>query len=344
VSRAGATVLVTGGAGYIGSHAARALAEAGHRPVVLDNFSTGHRWAARFGPVVEADLQDRDSVRAALRAHRPDAVMHFAGLIEVGQSVREPLRYHRENTGGALNLLSLMADEGVDKIVFSSTAAVYAPSGDGKALTEACPIAPANPYGHSKRATEIALLDASAVGALSAVTLRYFNAAGASPDALIGEAHWPESHLIPLALMATAGDRPPLQLYGTDYPTADGSCVRDYIHVCDLADAHVAAVDHLLGGGGTLTLNLGSGHGTSVREVIAAVARVTGRPVPVEESPRRPGDTPVLVADIGRARQALGWAPYRSARLDDVIADAWRWYRAAKEKGYLPPSQDAPGP
>lgn len=331
-----AVVLVTGGAGYIGSHTAKALAAEGHVPVVFDNMRSGHPWAVRFGPLVQGDLMDRRAILAALEEHRPAAVVHFAGLIEVGESVRDPVRFHRENTGGALNLMSAMAEAGVGAIVFSSTAAVYRPADQHSALSETDPIGPGNPYGHSKRATEIALEDAAGAGVLRHVTLRYFNAAGASEEAEIGEAHWPESHLVPLCLMAAAGDRPALKLFGTDYDTADGTCVRDYVHVADLAGAHVRAVDHLLADGGSLTCNLGSGTGASVRQVIRAVEKVTGLEVPFEEVDRRPGDVPVLVADVARARETLGWRPERSESLERIVADAWAWYQAAKSKGYLP--------
>ena len=319
-----ATVLVTGGAGYIGAHACRALAGAGHRPVAFDNLSTGWAEAVRFGPVVEGDLTDRKALDAAFAAHRPDAVMHFAALSLVGDSMADPGRYWRENVTGALTLIEAMVAAGCRRIVFSSTCATYGDQ-DGVLLDEEAAQRPTNAYGGSKLAIERMLHDFAAAEAVAPVIFRYFNVAGAAGDASIGEQHRPETHLIPLALDTALGRRPALTLHGTDYPTPDGTCIRDYVHVEDLIDAHLAGLARVLDGGAGDVFCLGTGHGFSVREVVSAAARVTGREVALTEGPRRAGDSASLVSAGRRAGEVLGWRPDRST-LDRMIADAWAWH------------------
>lgn len=317
------SILVTGGAGYVGSHACKALAEAGCRPVVYDSLSRGHRGAVKWGPLVEGDLHERDRLVAAMRAHRVEAVMHFAALAYVGESVSCPELYYRNNVVGTLSLLDAMREAGVATIVFSSTCAVYG-------IPETVPIrettakAPLSPYGETKLAIERALHWYGAAHGLRYAALRYFNAAGADPDGEIGENHDPETHLIPLVLRAALGTGEALRIFGTDYPTPDGTAIRDYIHVTDLADAHVRALRHLAAGGESIELNLGTGSGHSVREVIASVERATGSSVKPYEAPRRPGDPPALVADATLARERLGWRP-RCSDLDTIVRTALAW-------------------
>ena len=317
-------VLVCGGAGYIGSHMAKWLAAHGAEPVVLDNLSTGHREAVRFGPLVEADLLDPASLDAAFAAGPFEAVMHFCARSLVGESVQQPLAYYQNNVAGTLNLLQAMRRHGVDRIVFSSTAAVF---GEPVAATidEDHPKTPINPYGASKLMVERVLADAAQAYGLRSVTLRYFNAAGASADGDIGEAHTPETHLIPNVLRAALGDGSRLKVFGDDWPTPDGTCVRDYIHVDDLAQAHWLALDHMAAHGGAHAFNLGNGRGFSVREVIAAAEAASGRTVAFDIAPRRAGDPAVLVAASDRAREVLGWSP-RHADLAEIIDSAWRWH------------------
>jgi UDP-glucose-4-epimerase GalE len=317
------TILVTGGAGYVGSHACKALAAAGHRPVVYDNLSRGHREAVRWGPLVEGDLHDAARLATALRDHRIGAVMHFAAFAYVGESVSEPDKYYRNNVGGTLALLDAMRKAGVERIVFSSTCAVYGVP-DRVPIRETTAKAPLNPYGETKLAIERALHWYGEAYGLHSMALRYFNAAGADPDGEIGEDHEPETHLIPRVLRAALGTGEPVEIYGSDYPTADGTAVRDYIHVSDLADAHLRALDHLAAGGAGGAINLGTGSGCSVRQVIAAVERVAGRPVPRRGAARRPGDPPELVADPSLARSQLGWQP-RSSDLETIVATALAW-------------------
>lgn len=318
-----AVVLVTGGAGYIGSHACKALAAVGHVPVCFDDFSTGWRAAARFGPVAEGDLMAADSIAAAIAEHRPAAVMHFAALSLVGDSMRDPGRYWRSNVVGALNLLNAMRMAGVDRLVFSSTAATYGES-DCALIREDTPQNPTSPYGGSKLAIERIIRDHNVAHGLRAAVFRYFNVAGADPDGEIGEAHRPETHLVPIVLEAAAGLRPEIIVNGIDYPTEDGACVRDYLHVCDLIEAHLLGLDRLLAGDDGMVLNLGVGRGYSVREVVARARVVTGRDIVERIGPRRLGDPPRLVCDGSAARRYLGWTPRRSD-LDTMIADAWRW-------------------
>ena len=317
-------VLVTGGAGYIGSHTCKALAAAGYLPVTLDSLVYGHEWAVRWGPLEHGDLADRALVEKLLHRHRIEAVLHFAAFAYVGESMSAPAKYFRNNVINSLGLLEALQAQGVRHVVFSSTCATYGVP-ENVPIDEAQPQRPVNPYGESKLFVERALHWHAAAHALGFVALRYFNAAGADPEGEIGEDHDPESHLIPLAIDAALGRGPALKIFGTDYATADGTAVRDYIHVSDLAAAHVTALDHLRRGGSSMALNLGTGEGHSVREVVAAVERATGSRVPFEEAPRRPGDPPALIAAPARARQVLGWQPQHSD-LDTIVTTAARWH------------------
>ncbi|MGH7123464.1 MAG: UDP-glucose 4-epimerase GalE [Stellaceae bacterium] len=318
------TVLVTGGAGYIGSHACKSLARAGYRPVAYDSLVRGHREAVRWGPFVEADLADSKRLADTIKRFDAAAVMHFAAFTYVGESMTNPELYFRNNVGNSMRLLEAMRGAGVRHIVFSSTAATYG-NPEHVPIPESAPQRPVNPYGESKLMVERMLHWYGEAHGFTHAALRYFNAAGADPDGEVGERHEPETHLIPLVLQAALGQRPQIDIYGTDYPTPDGTAIRDYIHVQDLAEAHVKAITHLLRGGASLELNLGTGAGHSVREVIAAAERVTGRRIPRRESARRPGDPPVLVAQANRARDALDWAPALSD-LDRIIRTAWAWH------------------
>ncbi|PZX19014.1 UDP-glucose 4-epimerase [Palleronia aestuarii] len=319
------TIFVTGGAGYIGSHACKMLAQAGYTPVAVDNLSLGWRDAVKFGPLVEVDLLDRPALDRAFAEHRPAAIMHFAALSDVGRSMKEPGEYWRVNVGGSLNLIEAALDAGCDRFVFSSTCATYGDQ-DGVVLDEETVQKPINAYGASKRAVEEMLANFGATHGLRSVIFRYFNVAGASPEGDVGEHHRPESHLIPLMLDAIDGKRPALTVYGSDYPTPDGTCIRDYVHVMDLIDAHVRGLKWLEDGGESRAFNLGTGSGFSVREVIRRSAAVTNREVPIVEGERRPGDATALVSGSSRARSELGWTPARSD-LDTMIADAWRWHQ-----------------
>jgi UDP-arabinose 4-epimerase len=318
------SVLVTGGAGYIGSHACKALARAGYVPVTYDNLSRGHRHAVRWGPLVEGDVGDRAAVAAALRAHQAVAVMHFAAFAYVGESGSDPGLYYRNNVVGTLSLLDAMRDTGVDRIVFSSSCATYGIP-EAVPIAETMPQRPVNPYGETKLVIERALHWYGTAYGLRAVALRYFNAAGCDRDGEIGEEHDPETHLIPLVLQAALGAGPPVGIFGTDYPTPDGTAIRDYIHVDDLATAHVRAVRHLVEGGTGGAVNLATGHGYSVREIIAAVVRAVGHEVPCREMARRAGDPPALVADPSRAQQMLGWRA-ECSDLDTIIGSALAWF------------------
>ena len=320
-------VLVTGGAGYIGSHACKALARAGYLPVVYDNLSIGNRWAVRWGPLERGDVLDVNRLCEVVRAHRPIGAMHFAALALVGESVREPARYWRANVSGAINVLDACRAFDVGALVFSSTCAIYG-AAVAPPIPETAAPAPINPYGASKLAAERMIADCAAACGMRYAALRYFNAAGADPDGEIGERRDVETHLIPLAMQAVLGRRPPLSVFGDDYPTPDGTAIRDYIHVGDLADAHVRALDRILGGGGSDVFNLGVGKGHSVREVMAAIAQVAGRPVPHEIAPRRPGDPPELVADPTRARAAFGDGITGRSDLRTIVETAWRWENA----------------
>lgn len=316
-------ILVTGGAGYIGSHTALLLAQAGFEPVTLDNLVYGHREAVRFGPFEQGDIQDRAVLDRVFRQYQPRAVVHFAAFAYVGESVADPGKYYRNNVAGTLTLLEAMRDHGCLEIIFSSSCAVYGLP-ERLPLTEDHPQRPMSPYGASKHMNERMIADFGQAHGLKAVCLRYFNAAGAAPEHGLGEDHTPETHLIPLAIQAALGERPPLQIFGTDYPTPDGTAVRDYVHVLDLAQAHVRALD-LLAQGRSGAFNLGLGNGHSVAEVLRAVKEVSGREVPAQMAPRRAGDPPMLVAAADLAREVLGWTPAHTD-LTGIIDTAWRWH------------------
>ncbi|MGN6518877.1 MAG: UDP-glucose 4-epimerase GalE [Dokdonella sp.] len=318
-------VAVTGGAGYIGSHMCKQLADHGHDVIVIDDLSSGHREAVRWGRLVQCSLLDAPALSLALRDARCDAVIHFAGAIAVGESVDDPLRHYAINVGGSLNLLRAMRDADVRRIVFSSSAAIFGEPRQAF-IDEAHPIDPISPYGRSKAMVERMLQDAASAYGIGAVALRYFNAAGAEPSATIGESHEPETHLIPRLLRA-ARDGLQVEIYGDDHPTPDGTCIRDYVHVDDLCSAHLAALDHLDARAGFHAFNLGNGNGCSVREVIAAVRAVTGRAVDVRVAGRRAGDPARLVACTDRVRAGLGWKPATPA-LEAIVESAWRWHRA----------------
>lgn len=319
------TILVTGGAGYIGSHVCKALAEAGYLPVAFDNLVFGHRWAVRWGPFLQGDILDRAALDRAFREFDPAAVMHFAAFAYVGESVTNPGKYYRNNVAGSLTLLEAMRDWNVDQLVFSSTCATYGVP-QTTPIPEGHPQQPINPYGASKHMIEQMLRDFGAAHGLRAIILRYFNAAGADREAEIGEAHDPETHLIPLILDVAAGIRPHITVFGDQYPTRDGTCIRDYIHVADLAQAHLLALQALESGHAGMAYNLGNGQGFSVKEVIDMASLVTGRPIPYQAGPAREGDPPCLVSDPTRIRRELGWRP-RHPELRDIIDSAWRWHQ-----------------
>jgi UDP-arabinose 4-epimerase len=330
-------VLVTGGAGYVGSHTCKALDAAGYLPVTLDDLSRGSERAVRWGPLEVVVLGDDAGIATVLDTYRPVGVIHFAALAYVGESVEDPERYYRNNVAGTLSLLHAMRTEGVDRLIFSSTCATY---GTPRSLPigEDEPQEPVNPYGRSKLMVERVLGDYDAAYGLRHVALRYFNAAGADPDGDIGEVHDPETHLVPLVIQAALGQRDQVAVYGTDYPTPDGTAVRDYVHVTDLAAAHVQALAYLMEGGASTRLNLGTGRGHSVREVIRTVERVTGNGVVAHAAPRRPGDPPVLVADARRAGDVLGWHATMSD-LDTIVGTAAAWHARAGPSGW-PVAQD----
>lgn len=315
-------ILVTGGAGYIGSHVAKALATSGRAVVVYDNLSSGHRGAVRWGDLVVGDVRDTERVRDTIRRHRVSAVMHFAALLLVGESVQDPLGYYSNNVDGTLSLVRAMVAESVGCFVFSSTAAVFGDP-DQTPIDERHATRPINPYGETKLAVERALPHIERAHGIRSVTLRYFNAAGSDPDGELGEEHHPESHLIPLAIGAALGGAP-LRIFGDDYATPDGTCLRDFVHVTDLAQAHLLALRRLEHDGPSATYNLGNGRPFSVRNVIESVERVGGRPVTWQRAPRRSGDPGVLFASSDRIRQELGWSP-AFGDLDRIVETAWRW-------------------
>ncbi|MEH6645940.1 UDP-glucose 4-epimerase GalE [Sulfitobacter sp.] len=319
-------VLVVGGAGYIGSHTTLVLQEAGYTAIVYDNFSAGHRDACFGADLVEGDLADTAKLTQTMRQFDIGSVIHFAALIEAGQSVITPLPFFHNNVAGTLSLLDAMNAAGVSKLVFSSTAAVYGNRTDTALLGEDLPRTPINPYGDSKAMVETVLEACAAAHGLQAIALRYFNACGADAQGRCGERHDPETHLIPLILQAALGQRPDIKIYGTDYDTPDGTCIRDYIHVSDLALGHVAAVGHLLENEtpGCTSINLGTGSGQSVRQVVEAVKRISGRDFSVIEHPRRAGDPAALVADVARAQAVLGWQA-RYSTLETIVRDAWNF-------------------
>ncbi|AQR62336.1 UDP-glucose 4-epimerase GalE [Brevundimonas sp. LM2] len=322
-------VLVTGGAGYVGSHACLALSEAGFEPVVYDNLTNGHAAFVQWGPLEQGDIRDGARLDEVIAKYAPVAVLHFAALIEVGESVKEPGRFYDNNVGGAISLIEAARRGGIEAMVFSSTCATY---GDPVVMPmdETHPQAPLNPYGRSKLMIEQALADYSKYADFRSVSLRYFNAAGADEQGRIGERHHPETHAIPLAVQTALGQRQGFKLFGNDYDTRDGTAVRDYIHVLDLADAHVRALKYLLDGGETAVFNLGTGTGTTVNELIDTIRRVTNYPFPVEVVGRREGDAPLLVANNSRAREVLGWTPRRN--LTDIVNTAWRWHASELER------------
>jgi UDP-glucose-4-epimerase GalE len=318
-------ILVTGGAGYVGSHTVKLLISKGHEVVVFDNLSNGHRKAVVDAELVVGDLLDAEKLAGLMSRGRFDAVMHFAALAYVGDSVTQPAKYYQNNVVGTLSLLDAMRAAGVKRIVFSSTCATYGEP-QHVPISEDHPQSPVNPYGFTKLAIERALADYSHAYDFGYAALRYFNAAGAATDGSIGEDHDPESHLIPIALQVALGQRESLKVFGDDYPTPDGTCIRDYVHVDDLATAHLAALQ-MLERGSEIKLNLGIGEGASVREVIATCQAVTGRAIPTQVAPRRPGDPPELVADPRRARAVLNWAP-KFTSLKPIVETAWRWHQA----------------
>ena len=319
-------ILVAGGAGYIGSTTAFLLADAGYDVHLADNLSTGYRELAQAGPLHEVDLLDAPRLDALFAAEHFEAVLHFAAFIAVGESVQDPLKYYRNNVSGTVSLLETMQRHGVGRIVFSSTAAVYGEP-QSVPISESHPLAPINPYGWSKRMMEQALADCEKAWGLRFAALRYFNAAGADPQGRCGEWHSPETHLVPVALRAAANPGHPLAIFGEDYPTRDGTCIRDYIHVADLAEAHHLALEHLLDGGESLTCNLGSEAGYSVREVIRTVEKITALPVLFTVGPRRPGDPARLVASSEAIRVKLGWTR-KLSDLETIVSDAWRWHQS----------------
>ncbi|HEX2485771.1 MAG TPA: UDP-glucose 4-epimerase GalE [Myxococcota bacterium] len=324
-----AHLLVTGGAGYIGSHTVHALRRAGHGVVVVDDLRAGHPRFLEGVPLCRHDAGNRERMHEVFARYGPfDGVVHFAASISVGESMRQPLAYWRNNAVGSFHLVETALEHGVRAFVLSSTAAVYGHP-EFQPISEAAPIAPINPYGASKAAVEYMLADVERAHGMRWIALRYFNACGADPGGGLGECHEPETHLIPVALEAAAGLRPELVVYGVDYPTRDGTCIRDYVHVTDLADAHVRAVEGLLADSPGGPYNLGTGHGRSVREILDAVPHATGRSVPWRTGPRREGDPPELVADVSRFRRDFGWEPARSD-LDTILRTAWAWLASWK--------------
>jgi UDP-glucose 4-epimerase len=324
------TVLVAGGAGYVGSHTCLALAAAGFKPVVFDDLSNGHREHVQWGPLEVGDIRDRARLDAVFAAHQPVAVLHFAARIEVGESVKDPGAFFDNNVGGTISLIEAARRAGVEAMVFSSTCATF---GDPVTLPmdETHPQAPLNPYGRSKLMVEQALADYGRYVGFRSTVLRYFNAAGADPEGRIGEWHEPETHAIPLAIQVAMGQRSHFSIFGDDYDTRDGTAVRDYVHVLDLADAHVAALNRLLEGAPSTSYKLGAGNGTTVKELIAGVERAAGKPLAVQMAGRRPGDAPILVGDSAKARAELGWAPSRD--LNVILGSAWRWHQAQRDAG-----------
>ena len=318
-------ILVTGGAGYIGSHTCKALAQRGYQPIVFDNLKRGSRAAVKWGPLVVGDVMNKHELRQAIDRFEIEAVLHFAALAYVGESVENPARYFRNNVANTISLLEAMAQTGVTNLVFSSTCAVYGTPAQVP-ISEDTPTNPINPYGETKLQSERMLPWFGNAHGLKWVALRYFNAAGADPDGEIGENHDPETHLIPLAIQAALGVAPPLKIFGTDYPTPDGTAVRDYIHVTDLADAHVRALDHLREKGESGAFNLGTERGLSVRQIVDGIRSISGKDVPAIESPRREGDPPMLIANAARARNVLGWHP-RHSDVATIVETAHAWER-----------------
>lgn len=324
-----ATILVTGGAGYVGAHCCLALARAGHTPVAFDNLSNGHARFAKWGPFEEGDIRDKARLAAVFAEHKPAAIVHCAASIEVGESVKHPDKFYENNVVGALTLFEVMREAGVGAFVFSSTCATY---GEPLSLPmdETHRQQPVSPYGWTKLMVERISRDIAAAYGTKYAHLRYFNAAGACPEEEIGERHEPESHAIPLALFTLLGRRDSFKVFGSDYGTRDGSCLRDYVHTLDLADAHVRAVERLLGGGESIAANLGTGTGVTVLELLAVIEKVTGKRVPAAAAPRRDGDSPALLANNDLAKRELGWTPPRG--IEQIIADAWKWHSEIEAK------------
>jgi len=318
-------ILVVGGAGYIGSHMCKYLAGQGYQPVVLDNLSLGHRQAVQWGPLYEGNMDDQALLEQIFSRHRIKAVMHFAAFCYVGESVHEPLKYYRNNISATLGLLAAMRAHGVDKLIFSSTCATYGEP-EFLPITEEHPQNPINPYGRSKLMMEQIFDDLDEADGLRTVCLRYFNAAGADPEGALGEDHDPETHLIPLVLQTALGQRPELTVFGNDYPTEDGTCIRDYIHITDLAQAHFLSLQHLLNGGGSRKYNLGNGNGYSILDVLETAGRVTGREIPYRFADRRAGDPAALVGGAAKAADELGWKPLYG-NLEVILETAWNWLK-----------------
>jgi len=323
MTRAQGTILVVGGAGYIGSHMVKLLLEKNYSVIILDNFSTGHRRLVTGGRLIEGNLGNTDLLNNIFSTHRIDVVMHFAAFSLVGESVQVPLKYYRNNVSETISLLDTMIGHGIKRFIFSSTAAVYGEP-EKIPIAEDHPLNPTNPYGNTKLTVERMLAHCDTAHGLKSISLRYFNAAGAHPSGTIGEMHNPESHLIPLVLQAALSETP-VKIFGSSYPTKDGTCIRDYIHVCDLAQAHLLALLALLEGSETQVFNLGNSVGFSVRQVIELARKVTGRAIEAIEHERRPGDPAILVADSGKARRILGWSPAYE-NLETIIESAWRWH------------------
>jgi len=319
-------ILVTGGAGYIGSHTCLALAERGYTPVVYDNLANGHREFVQWGPFEQGDVRDRERLELVISSHKPAAIIHFAGLIEVAESFTNPIAFFDNNVTGSVHLFAAALKAGIDKVVFSSTCATYGIPQEIP-MREGHPQLPISPYGTSKLLVEQILRDLGAYQGLRSVILRYFNAAGADVKGRIGEWHNPESHVIPIAIDVARGKRSIFKIYGSDYPTPDGTCIRDFIHVADLADAHARSVDYLMAGGASIALNLGTGRGTSVKQLVHAIEKVSHIRIPVELAARREGDPPELVADNTEAKATLRWRP--AHELEDIVKSAWNWHRRA---------------
>ncbi len=318
-------ILVIGGAGYIGSHMCKYLSKAGYNPVVLDNLSSGHREAVKWGPLIEGSMEDQKLLKHVFSEYAISAVMHFAAFIDVGESVEHPCKYYQNNVAATINLLQYMIEANIHNFIFSSSAAVYGEPVENP-ITETHPLQPINPYGRTKLMVEQLLDDFQKAYDLNYVSLRYFNAAGADPDGELGEDHHPETHLIPLVLQAATGIRKDIKIFGDDYSTKDGTCLRDYIHIYDLAQAHLLALDQLINGGSGGVYNLGNGGGYSVKEVIETARKVSDRPILLEVINRRPGDPAILVGSSKKAVQELGWRP-RFPELEVIIEHAWNWHR-----------------
>ncbi len=319
------TIIVTGGAGYIGSHACKALANAGYLPVAYDNLSRGHDWAVKWGPLEKGDILDSDRLSELMKKYQPSAVMHFAALAYVGESVTNPLLYYHNNVVGTYTLLRTMLRHNINKFIFSSTCAVY---GDPQELplTESHRRSPVNPYGNTKAMVETMLEDLAAIEQISFISLRYFNAAGADTEGEIGESHEPETHLIPLVLEVASGKRPHIEIFGNDYDTPDGTCVRDYIHVTDLADAHIKSLEYILDNKGSEFFNLGTEYGYSVNEIIENAKHITNKEIDVKIKARRPGDPPALIADSSKIKKILNWKS-KYSNINQILSSAWEWQK-----------------